>query len=63
MVEPLTITAAILSCLIIAKEAFFEFVGSKTERQVDRLISGLIAEQEQLNEHLGELIAEMRARS
>lgn len=62
MADDLTVTAAILSALIILKEAFFQFWGSKTERQVDRLIEAIIAEQRTLNERLRELLQELATR-
>ena len=56
MFENITITAAVLSALILLKDAFFQFVGSKTERQVDELIKALVDEQRALNGHIRDLV-------
>jgi hypothetical protein len=60
--EDITITAAILSALIILKDAFFQFFGSKGERQMDTLIEALIEEQRTLNTRIKERLDELRSR-
>jgi hypothetical protein len=54
--ENITIATAALSALVLFKEAFFQFVGSKNERQVDRVIEAFVEEQRTLNAHIAILV-------